>query len=101
MNTHTRVTFSLPSSHPQLYIHLFIHLFLGFFCFFVPFFHPPSLIHSQDIPDPTAIDDVFDDISYAKGSLIVRMLQQYVGPQVPQLFSTFLKFSSSFVDHFE
>ena len=40
------------------------------------------------MPDPDRLMDIFDMISYEKGSLVVRMLHNYVGDEV---FSNSLK----------
>ena len=34
-----------------------------------------------EIDDPSEIDEIFDDLAYSKGSVIVRMLHSYLGPE--------------------
>ena len=46
--------------------------------------HPVSV----NVPDPDSLMKIFDNISYAKGSVICRMISNYIGD--PELFKACL-----------
>lgn len=45
-----------------------------------------SLVNSHpievEVTDPAALDEIFDGISYWKGAYIIRMLEEYLGPEI-------------------
>ena len=51
------------------------------------FFTQFCSIHQVDVGHPSEIDEIFDAISYSKGSSVIRMLHDYLGDKVWICFS--------------
>lgn len=52
-----------------------------------------SLVLQVEVDNAHGIHQIFDDISYSKGSAVIRMLQGYLGDDIIQVWKLTLQFT--------